>query len=135
MPKIDIRKVWSLNYRLMMSVITEVAPALAELELETKELFVLAEIDEHPHPAALAEVLCIPKPTITLYLKRLEALGLVTREIDANDLRRHRLLITTQGRKTMTRGLTLLANAFAARLERLSGTEQTELARLLQKLS
>ncbi len=135
MAKIDIGKVWSLNYRLMMSVINQVAPGLDELGWESKELFVLGEIDEHPHPAELAAVLCIPRPTITLYLKRLEAAGLVSREIDATDLRRHRLLLTALGRKTMTRGLTLLVNAFAARLQQLDGAEKTELARLLQKLS
>ena len=47
--KIDPAKVWSLNYRLLMSVITSVASAIAELGLETKELFVLAEIDEFLH--------------------------------------------------------------------------------------
>ena len=135
MPKIDIRKIWSLNYRLMTSVISEVSPALDELGLETKELFVLAEVDEHPHPAELAGVLCIPKPTITLYLKRLTAAGLLNREIDATDLRRHRLLLTAQGRKTMTRGLALLENAFALRLGRLTATQQAELGTLLEKLS
>jgi hypothetical protein len=42
MPKSDPGKLWSLNYRLLMSVITSVAPDIAALGLETKELFVLA---------------------------------------------------------------------------------------------
>ena len=36
----------------------------------------LAEVDAHPHPAKLAGVLSMPKPTVTMYLKRLEAAGL-----------------------------------------------------------
>ena len=83
MAKIDAAKIWSLNYRLLMSVITSVAPEVAELGLEIKELFVLAEIDEHPYPAELAARLCMPKPTVTVYVKRLEAAGFVRREIDA----------------------------------------------------
>jgi DNA-binding MarR family transcriptional regulator len=135
MAKIDAAKVWSLNYQLLMTIITSVAPALAQLGLETKELFVLAEIDEHPHPAELAAKLCMPKPTVTVNLKRLEAAGFVRREIDATDLRRHRLIVTPAGRKVMTKGLALLSEAFGGRLSRLSSGEQAELKGLLEKLS
>jgi DNA-binding MarR family transcriptional regulator len=135
MPKIDAGKIWSLNYRLLMSVITGVAPEISELGLETKELFVLAEVDAHPHPAELAGVLSMPKPTITIYVKRLEAAGFLRREIDGADLRRHRLILTPEGRKTMVRGLALLAKAFGARLARLGSAQQSELATLLEKLT
>ncbi len=43
MAKIDAAKIWSLNYRLLTSVITGVAPAVAKLGLEGKELFLLPE--------------------------------------------------------------------------------------------
>jgi DNA-binding MarR family transcriptional regulator len=135
MPKIDVSKIWSLNYQLLMSVLTEVAPAIGKLGLETKELFVLAELESHPHPAELAFVLSMPKPTITLYVKRLESAGFLRREIDGADLRRHRLLLTAEGRKTMTRGLSLLTKAFGTRLARLSTAQQSELATLLEKLA
>lgn len=135
MPKIDAAKVWSLNYRLLMTVITSVSEGIAALGLETKELFVLAEIDEHPYPADLATTLCMPKPTVTVHLKTLEAAGFVKREIDASDLRRHRLLVTAAGRKVLTRGLALLSDAFGARLSRLSSAEQADLKRLLETLS
>jgi DNA-binding MarR family transcriptional regulator len=134
MAKIDVTKVWSLHYRLVTSVITEVAPALRELGLEVKELFLLAELDAHPHPAGLAEALLIPKPSVTMYTKRLEAAGLVKREIDAADLRRHRLSLTADGRKAMTRGLALLSTTFGARMNRLTVAQQTELKALLEKL-
>ena len=86
MAKIDAVKVWSLNYRLLTQVITSVAPEVAALGVEVKELFVLAEIDEHPHPAALAIRLSMPKPTVTVNLQRLEAMKFVRREIDRTDL-------------------------------------------------
>jgi DNA-binding MarR family transcriptional regulator len=135
MAKIDAARVWSLNYRLLMSVISAVAPDVGALGLETKELFVLAEIDEHPHPAELAVTLGMPKPTVTVNLKRLEAAGFIRREIDATDLRRHRLIVTPAGRKAMTRGLAVLSEAFGARLGRLSASEQSQLKALLEKLS
>lgn len=134
MAKIDVTKVWALNYRLVASVIAEVAPDLQKLGLEVKELFLLAELDEHPYPAALAEALVIPKPTVTVYIKRLEAAGFVKREIDSTDLRRYKLTLTTEGRKVMTRGLALLTQAFSVRLGRITAAQQTEFKCLLEKL-
>ena len=135
MAKIDVVLLWSLNYRLLTTVITSVSPQITALGIETKELFVLAEIDDHPHPAELAVQLCMPKPSVTVYLKHLEAAGLIRREIDPDDLRRHRLLVTAAGRKLMTRGLALLSEAFGTRLERLSASEQAQLKALLEKMS
>jgi DNA-binding MarR family transcriptional regulator len=135
MAKVDATKVWSLNYRLVSATIVSVAPQLAALHLETKELFLLSAIDEHPHPAALADTLCMPKPTVTVYLKRLVAANFVRREIDAGDLRRHRLNLTPTGRKVLVRGLALLSVAFGARLSRLSAAEQAQFAMLLAKLA
>lgn len=134
MAKIDAAKIWSLNYRLLMSVITGVAADIAELGLETKELFVLAEVDEHPHPAELASTLCMPKPTVTVNVKRLEAAGFLRREIDSNDLRRHRLVVTPAGRKVMNQGLAMLSAAFGERLGRLSVAQQNELRTLLERM-
>lgn len=134
MAKIDPAKVWSLNYRLVMTVITSVAPAVAELGIDMKELFVLAEIDEHPHPAELASQLCMPKPSVTMYVKRLESIGFVHREIDPGDLRRHRLSLTTEGRRATTRGLSLLSTAFGERLGKLSASKQAELKALIEAM-
>jgi DNA-binding MarR family transcriptional regulator len=135
MAKIDVTKIWSLNYRLVMSVIAEVAAALQDQGIEVKELFLLAELDVHPHPAALAQALLMPKPSVTVYVKRLEAAGFVRREIDSADLRRHKLSLTPEGRKAMTRGLALLAHAMGRRLGRLTAAQQTELKTLLEKLT
>jgi DNA-binding MarR family transcriptional regulator len=135
MAKIDPAKLWSLNYRLITAVITSVAADISELGVEIKELFVLAEIDDHPYPAELAARLCMPKPTITANLKRLEAAGMVRREIDATDLRRHRLQLTPSGRKVVAHGLALLSDAFGARLSRLTANELAELRRLFEKMS
>jgi DNA-binding MarR family transcriptional regulator len=130
----DLAKIWGLHYKLVGSVIIEIAPSLNELGLEPKELFLLAELDTHPHPAALAETLCIPKPSVTVYLKRLEAAGLVTREIDSSDLRRHKLSLTADGRRMMAQGQGLLMKAFGARIGRLSAARQGELKVLLEQL-
>jgi len=130
----DAAKIWSLNYRVLLSVISSVETDIAALGVDSKELFLLAEIDEHPYPAELAATLSMPKPTVTLYLKRLEAAGFVSREIDPADLRRHRLQLTSAGRRATDDGLALLSDAFGKRLERLSRVQQRELKDLLEQI-
>ena len=130
----DAARIWTLNYRLLLSVISCVEPDTSKLGLDSKELFLLAEIDEHPYPAELATILSMPKATVTVYLKRLEAAGFVRREIDASDLRRHRLLLTPAGRQTATDGLALLSDEFNKRLGRLTAPQQKNLKNLLEKI-
>lgn len=134
MSAVDAAKIWSLNYRVLLSVISCAEAGICALGLESKELFLLAEIDEHPYPAELAAALSMPKATVTLYLKRLEAAGFVTREIDASDLRRHRLLLTIAGRQAAKNGLALLSDEFNKRLGRLSAAQQKDLKNLLEKI-
>jgi DNA-binding MarR family transcriptional regulator len=130
----DAGKIWSLNYRVLLSVISSVETDIAALGLDSKELFLLAEIDEHPYPAELASTMSMPKATVTLYLKRLEAAGFLRREIDPADLRRHRLQLTPAGRRTSNDGLALLSDAFGKRLERLTRAQQKELKGLLEQI-
>ncbi len=134
MAVVDAAKIWSLNYRVLLSVIACAEADICALGLESKELFLLAEIDEHPYPAELAATLSMPKATVTVYLKRLEAAGFVHREIDPADLRRHRLLLTPAGRRVATDGLALLSGEFDERLGRLSAAQQKELKHLLEKI-
>jgi MarR family transcriptional regulator, temperature-dependent positive regulator of motility len=130
----DAAKIWSLNYRVLLSVISSVEADITALGLDSKELFLLAEIDEHPYPAELATTMSMPKATVTVYLKRLEAAGFVLRQIDPADLRRHRLQTTPAGRQATKDGLSLLSDAFGKRLERLSKSQQKELKNLLEQI-
>jgi MarR family transcriptional regulator, temperature-dependent positive regulator of motility len=118
----------------LLSVISCAEAGICALGLESKELFLLAEIDEHPYPAELAATLGMPKATVTLYLKRLEASGFVRREIDASDLRRHRLLLTAAGRQAAANGLALLSDEFNKRLGRLTAAQQKDLTNLLERI-
>ncbi len=134
MSTVDAARIWSLNYRVLLSVISCAEAGICALGLESKELFLLAEIDEHPYPAELAATLSMPKATVTLYLKRLEAAGFVRREIDMSDLRRHRLLLTAAGRQATANGLALLSDEFNKRLGRLTAAQQKDLTNLLEKI-
>jgi DNA-binding MarR family transcriptional regulator len=135
MSKIDVPKLWATKYRLLGQVIADVAPDIDSLGIEVKELLMLAEVDAHPHPAQIAAATFTPKPTVTVYLKKLEAAGYVKREIDTKDLRKHRITLTPSGRKVMTKGLALLTDAFGKRLGKLTPAQQTQLEQLLELMT
>lgn len=135
MVEADGARVFRLNLQLSTDTLTAAAPAIEALGLEAKEFFVLDGLDERPYPAELSRHLSIPKPTITLYLKNLQAKGLIGRVIDTHDLRRHRLKLTSSGRRVLDEARTVLSMHYSRRLMRLSKAEQVEFAKLLEKLT
>ena len=70
-----------------------------------------------------------------MYLKSLEAKGLVRREIDPEDLRRHRLLVTPSGKSSVVRARAIISAMFGKRLARLDDGERGEFQKLLEKLN
>ncbi len=127
--------VWKLNLKLSKDLLIEAAAEIEAFGIEAKEFFVLDAVTDHPYPAELAKHLSMPKPTVTLYLKNLEALGFLGRVLDQRDLRRHRLELTALGRKTVTQSRAILTACYAKRLSRLSESEQRNFATLLENLT
>ena len=134
MPDVSAASIWRLNHRVLTSVLNDCTADFEALGLEPKEFFVLAEVDECRYPAALATRLATPKASVTVYLKTLEAASLIRREIDQDDLRRHRIVLTTRGRNTLSQAQSILARAFQGSLAALSTAERTEFQRLLEKV-
>lgn len=131
---VDAAQLWTLNHRLLTVVMDACSAELAELALETKEFFVLAEVTASPYPAELAATLMIPKASVTVYVRNLVAKGLIRREIDDADLRRHRLVLTAAGEAARDRALAALAAEFDRRLARIAPRDRTELQRILLAL-
>ena len=130
----DSAQLWKLNQRLLTRVMNAAEPQLSALGIETKEFFVLDEVDSARYPAEIASRLMLPKASVTSYLRSLVDAGLVRREIDEADLRRHRLTTTPQGREVLAGALAALADEFAAMMSRLDDAERPEFRRLLLKL-
>jgi DNA-binding MarR family transcriptional regulator len=131
---VDAAQLWTLNHRLLTVVLDACSAELAELGLETKEFFVLAEVTASPYPAELAATLLIPKASVTVYVRNLVAKGFMRREIDDADLRRHRLVLTARGEAARDRALVALATEFDRRLARIARRDRTELQRILLAL-
>jgi DNA-binding MarR family transcriptional regulator len=134
MPSEDTAQLWKLNQRLLTKVMNSCAAELDALHLETKEFFVLDEVDTCKYPAELAAKLMLPKASITMYVRNLVSRGFVRREIDESDLRRHRLVTTTRGREVLDQALDALAGQFSVMMSRLEERDRSELRRILLAL-
>jgi len=131
---VDAAQLWTLNHRLLTVVLDACSAELAELGLEAKEFFVLAEVAASPYPAELAARLVIPKASVTGYVRSLVAKGFMRREIDDTDLRRHRLVLTDEGEAARDRALAALAVEFDRRLATIVPRDRAELHRILLAL-
>ncbi|MEV0348107.1 MarR family winged helix-turn-helix transcriptional regulator [Nonomuraea sp. NPDC050680] len=131
---VDAAQLWTLNHRLLTVVLDACSAELAELGLEAKEFFVLAEVAASPYPAELAARLVIPKASVTVYVRNLVAKGFMRREIDDADLRRHRLVLTDEGEAARDRALAALAAEFDRRLTTIVPRDRAELHRILLAL-
>ncbi|MFE5111316.1 MarR family winged helix-turn-helix transcriptional regulator [Streptomyces sp. NPDC056663] len=131
---VDGAQLWTLNQRLLSVVMDACSGELAELGLETKEFFVLAEVAASPYPAEIAAALMLPKASVTVYVRNLVAKGFIRRQIDDKDLRRHRLILTAEGKEARERALSALAAEYDRRLARVTPRDRTELQRILQEM-
>jgi DNA-binding MarR family transcriptional regulator len=131
---VDAAQLWTLNHRLLTVVLDACSAELAELGLEAKEFFVLAEVAASPYPAELAARLVIPKASVTVYVRNLVAKGFMRREIDDADLRRHRLVLTDEGEAARDRSLAALGREFDRRLAKIAPRDRDELQRILLAL-
>lgn len=127
-------RIFGLNLHLSVAVLAEAAREMEDIGIEPKEFFVLDGIEEESSPAGLAKRLTMSKPALALHLRNLEKNTLISRKIDPEDHRRHRLDLTPQGRETVAKARDILSARYSARLEKLEDHERKEFGRLLQKL-
>lgn len=130
----DAARLWKLNHRLVTLALQAATGELAALGLETKEFFVLDEVPSSPYPAALADELVIPRASVTSYVRSLVAKGLLARDFDETDLRRHRLALTEEGRRVLALARDVIAAGFEARLDRIGDRDRRELARIVETM-
>src|ERR1041384_1512426 len=103
-------------WAVLQAVNSEVEPALDELEINSKQFFLMAGLTKGSSPGDLARLMTVPPSTITYLVKQLEALGFVSRQIASEDLRQVVLSLTAAGRKAVVKGEAVMNRAFGARL-------------------
>ena len=115
----------------------EVESKLATMGLSLARLAalkVLSDAGESLPLTQLAERLSCVKSNITQLVDRLEADGLVKRELDPRDRRARLAAMTEAGRKACKEGSEAQQEAESALLSKLSTEESQQLAALLTKL-
>jgi DNA-binding MarR family transcriptional regulator len=122
-------------WHLLHEVNAAATPALAPLGLSQKDFYSLHAIEDNSTPGEIAEATLSAAATVTDTLKRLTSLGYVAREIDIEDLRRHRLVITPAGTKALKVGARAIAKQFEERLGKLTREEQAAFVRLATRLT
>lgn len=112
----------------------DVEPELEKISLDPKSFFLLGLLEENPYPAQLAKALCLPNPTVTFLLKRLEKHEYLKRSSEPDDLRKFRFTLTPAGRKALSKGETIVGRSFDRMLSNLSATERKQLFKLFSAL-
>ncbi len=112
---------------------TVVDDALAALDLTGRQLLVLTftSAEEHLSQQALSVRLGLDPTIVVGLVDELENRGLVTRERDPEDRRRHRLGITAKGRKLHATAVRAVTDAERDFLAPLGRSDREALRRLL----
>ena len=121
-------------FRLQRLLRQEVEARLGPLGLSGLEAWLLKVLSQRPYPSEAARAMRLPPPTVSHMVRRLERAVFLAREVDPEDLRRHRLRLTPKGTRALRRAEALMAEAFARRASRLQEGERAELLRLFAKL-
>jgi len=101
--------------------------------LEMKTLTIVHE-QKSPSMKDIADELGISSPATTAVIDKLIENNEVTRLEDKDDRRIIRISLTTQGKKSFDKNRSVFYDAINGKASVLSTKEQTELARILQKL-
>jgi DNA-binding MarR family transcriptional regulator len=110
-------------------------PALRARGLSSTTLFMLAAAQRLAFPSDLARELRLPPPSVSRFLKSLEAEGYLRRETVSEDLRRYRFRLTDRGEEALAAARAASQAALEGMLERLSPAQRAELAHLLATMA
>ncbi len=109
---------------------------LAEFNLTPIQFGLLIVLNERPGIDAktLCQTLALDRASLTGVLDRMEASGLVTREMDPNDRRARVLTLTPEGRDVFKRSSRKGVGTQLEILDALTPAERTRFMKLLRKL-
>ncbi|WP_336492423.1 MarR family winged helix-turn-helix transcriptional regulator [Methylobacterium nigriterrae] len=98
-------------------------------------LLMMLNREDPPTISALADALAMDRTTVTANLKPLERRGLLAVQVDADDRRVRRVVLTEEGRALLTEALPLWEKAQAALVEQLGDVERAALGAAMTALS
>jgi DNA-binding MarR family transcriptional regulator len=109
--------------------------ALAGIHSGQDILLYYLSADDGQTISELVDKMNIKHPTIFTMVNRMEAVGLLRKEKDANDKRASRVTLTEKGKQAAGKVVGIWRTIEATTLEGLDGEEQKTLVSLLQKIN
>ncbi len=106
----------------------------SRLDLSFQELIVLNELVGTAHPTVVARSTGIPASTVSRLLRSLEDRGLVKRAVDAADLRRFHVSLTSEGKRIVKESQDCIASSIEPRMGVLGKRRVEQLFRALYVL-
>ena len=132
---------WARLLQVAPMLLTSVEAELKAVQLPPSQWYdALAALDRAPAhslvPGEIEQKLLLTQCTTSRLIDRLEAEGLVTREINPDDRRRQTIHLSESGRALLGRMWPVYATAIDRHLgKKLSGDEASALIRILEKLT
>jgi DNA-binding MarR family transcriptional regulator len=115
---------------------TRVRAALADAGLTMRSAFTLTHLADGPvNQQSLIDLLGVDPSSLVAVLNELEGLGLVSRQRDPADRRRHIVVLTTDGAGALRAVESVLDDTDDDLFAALSPTERDQLERLLAKVA
>ena len=108
-----------------------------ESGLAVSQLLTLQEISRvgSISPSKLAKQVSLSRGTMTLMLRKLETLGMISRQADENDKRSYFVALSEKGSIAIAGAPTLLHEIFSSRFARLENWEQAQIISALERVA
>ena len=108
-----------------------------ESGLAVSQLLTLQEIARvgSISPSRLAEQVSLSRGTMTIMLRKLEALGMISRAADQHDKRSYFVTLSEKGNAALAGAPTLLHEVFSLRFARLENWEQAQIISALERVA
>lgn len=108
-----------------------------ESGLAVSQLLTLQEISRvgSISPSRLAEQVSLSRGTMTIMLRKLEALGMISRAADQHDKRSYFVTLSEKGNAALAGAPTLLHEVFSLRFARLENWEQAQIISALERVA
>lgn len=129
------RQFWRLAWQMWMQAKQMLTGALAPLDLQPREFWLLTVMQEAPRPQRELAAMCGLDPsTLVPILDGMERRGWIERRRHPRDRRAHLVALTAAGRALLRRARPIALRVQADQMRPLREKERTRLVALLRKL-
>ena len=123
--------------RLQQGLLRRLAPILEEgYGIDFRLYFILRQIEYGAvHPGMISKITQLPNSVITRHLDQLEDRGLISRTLDAEDSRRIKLILTSEGARVSRDAHRTISGKVGEPLEKISAADRATFLNVFAQLA